>query len=220
MAFLLNEGRLRVAGHPRGLSGRPRIRASTGRAEPQRPPAGRHDEEVTDLKVLVQAIRLAARELRIPAAHSPWLPALPATLLLSDLTRDHGLSAADGLPAVPFGVDDLPAAQEQRPAVISLDTFGHMMAAGGPRSGRSQLLRTIAAAAAVTLPVSDVHIYGIDCGNGALLPLADLPHCGAVVTRTQGERAARLITRLGEEVSRRQDLLADGGFADIGEQGS
>ena len=65
--------------------------ASTGRAEPQRPSTGRRDdEEVTDLKVLVQAIRLAARELRIPAAHSPWLPALPATLLFSDLARDHG----------------------------------------------------------------------------------------------------------------------------------
>ena len=92
------------------------------------------------------------------------------------------------------------------------------MAAGGPRSGRSQLLRTIAASAAVTLTPADVHIYGIDCGNGALLPLADLPHCGAVVTRTQGERATRLITRLGEEVSRRQELLAQGGFADIREQ--
>ena len=39
-------------------------------------------------------------------------------------------------------------------------------------------------------------MYGIDCGNGALLPVADLPHCGAVVQRTQAERASRLITRL------------------------
>jgi DNA segregation ATPase FtsK/SpoIIIE, S-DNA-T family len=63
-----------------------------------------------------------------------------------------------------------------------------------------------------------VHLYGIDCGNGALLPLAALPHCGAVVTRTQTERAVRLITRLGDEVSRRQELLAEGGFADLNEQ--
>ncbi|MGA2826348.1 MAG: FtsK/SpoIIIE domain-containing protein [Streptosporangiaceae bacterium] len=219
--------------------------AGTGRAEPQRPsPGGRDDEEITDLKVLVQAIRVAARELRIRPAHSPWLPALPTTLLLRDLTGDQGVTGDDGpagdhgatgdhgltgdhgvargygggLPPFPYGVDDLPAAQQQRPALISLDTFGHLMAAGGPRSGRSQLLRTIAGSAARTLPVSDVHIYGIDCGNGALLPLADLPHCGAVVTRTQGERAARLISRLGEEVGRRQDLLAEGGFADIREQ--
>ena len=63
-----------------------------------------------------------------------------------------------------------------------------------------------------------MHLYGIDCGNGALLPLADLPHCGAVVSRTQAERAARLLKRLGAELSRRQELLAEGGFADIGEQ--
>jgi S-DNA-T family DNA segregation ATPase FtsK/SpoIIIE len=61
---------------------------------------------------------------------------------------------------------------------------------GAPRSGRSQLLRTIATSIAVTCSCADVHLYGIDCGNGALLPLADLPHCGAVVTRTQAERAA------------------------------
>ena len=168
--------------------------------------------------MLVSAIQAAARGLRIRPAHSPWLPALPPTLLLRDLMRDHGMAAGDGLPAFPYGLDDLPAAQQQRPACISLDAFGHLMAAGGPRSGRSQLLRTIAASAAVTLTAADVHLYGIDCGNGALLPLADLPHCGAVVTRTQGERASRLITRLGEEVSRRQELLAQGGFADIREQ--
>ena len=92
------------------------------------------------------------------------------------------------------------------------------MAAGAPHSGRSQLLRTIAASLAISFSCADVHLYGIDCGNGALLPLADLPHCGAVVTRTQDERAARLLTRLGAELTRRQDLLATGGFAGITEQ--
>ena len=50
------------------------------------------------------------------------------------------------------------------------------MAAGTPRSGRCQLLRAIAASAAVGGSRADVHIYGIDCGSGALLPLDDLPH--------------------------------------------
>ena len=65
---------------------------------------------------------------------------------------------------------------------------------------------------------ADVHLYGIDCGNGALLPMTRLPHCGAVVQRTQTERATRLITRLQSEVLRRQELLGDGGFADVTEQ--
>jgi S-DNA-T family DNA segregation ATPase FtsK/SpoIIIE len=194
--------------------------AGAGRPEPQRPPSRAQDsDEITDLKVLVQAIRAAARELRVRPQHSPWLPALPETLLLSDVTRGAASAATPGqLAPIPYGVDDLPAAQEQRTAIIDLDQFGHLMAAGGPRSGRSQLLRTVAASAAATNTVADLHLYGIDCGNGALLPLAGLPHCGAVVTRTQTERAVRLIGRLGDEVSRRQDLLAEGGFAGISEQ--
>jgi len=63
-----------------------------------------------------------------------------------------------------------------------------------------------------------VHLYGIDCGNGALLPLAELPHCGAVVTRAQTERAARLLKRLAAELNSRQELLAAAGFGDIREQ--
>ncbi|HEX4255723.1 MAG TPA: FtsK/SpoIIIE domain-containing protein [Streptosporangiaceae bacterium] len=194
--------------------------AGVGRPEPQRPKARGQEEEVTDLKVLVQAIRDAARELRIRPQHSPWLPALTETLLLSEVTRGRLQDPAEPgtLAPIPYGIDDLPAAQDQQAAQIDLTEFGHLMAAGGPRSGRSQLLRTIAASAATTNTAADLHLYGIDCGNGALLPLTGLPHCGAVVTRTQTERAVRLITRLGDEVSRRQDLLAEGGFAGIGEQ--
>lgn len=83
---------------------------------------------------------------------------------------------------------------------------------------RSQALRTIAAMVARYISCADVHLYGIDCGNGALLPLTRLPHCGAVVQRSQTERATRLITRLQSEVLRRQDLLGAGGFADVTEQ--
>jgi S-DNA-T family DNA segregation ATPase FtsK/SpoIIIE len=39
-----------------------------------------------------------------------------------------------------------------------------------------------------------------------------------VVSRTQAERAVRLLGRLNAEVSRRQELLAEAGFADITEQ--
>jgi DNA segregation ATPase FtsK/SpoIIIE-like protein len=36
-------------------------------------------------------------------------------------------------------------------------SFGHLMAAGAPRSGRSQLLRTIAVSIAVSASAADVH---------------------------------------------------------------
>ncbi len=195
--------------------------AGAGRPGPARPAPPRQEAaEVTDLKVLVAAIREAAAGMGIPAQHSPWLPPLPGALLLSELATGAAAAASQPgmLPRAPYGLADRPAQQVQQTAALDFRSFGHLLAAGGPRSGRSQLLRTIAGSIAATQSAADVHVYGIDCGNGALLPVADLPHCGAVVQRTQAERASRLITRLGQELSRRQELLAQGGFADVGEQ--
>ncbi|MEY9486994.1 S-DNA-T family DNA segregation ATPase FtsK/SpoIIIE [Streptomyces calvus] len=190
-----------------------------GRAALTKPKSeAREDDEITDLKVLVDAVREANSSLGIPAQHSPWLPALDETLLLDDVEVPAVALAPGKLPPAPFGVEDLPADQARRPVVVDFSTFGHLMIGGAPRSGRSQVLRTIAGSLARTHSVADVHLYGIDCGNGALNALTRLPHCGAVVGRNQTERVIRLVNRLKGELSRRQDLLADKGFADIGEQ--
>jgi DNA segregation ATPase FtsK/SpoIIIE, S-DNA-T family len=177
-------------------------------------------EEVTDLAVLVEAIGKATQALGIPAQPSPWLPALPEQLTLDELPAPVPTpgSAPGRLAPVPYGLDDLPAQQQQRPACLDLATVGHLFAIGGPRSGRSQILRTIAGSIARIHSAADVHLYGIDCGNGALLALTELPHCGAVVRNTQTERALRLLRRLGAEMRRRIELLGESGFADVTEQ--
>src|SRR5256885_16458312 len=51
-----------------------------------------------------------------------------------------------------------------------------------------------------------------------MLPLAGLPHCGAVVSRDQTDRVERLLGKLRGEIARRQQLLAAGGFAGLAEQ--
>ncbi|MEV0211366.1 FtsK/SpoIIIE domain-containing protein [Streptomyces sp. NPDC050788] len=187
-----------------------------GRAALTKPKSeAREDDEITDLKVLVDAVREANTALGIPAQHSPWLPALDETLLLDEVPVPQSQGA---LPAAPYGIEDLPADQARRPVVVDFATFGHLILAGAPRTGRSQVLRTIAGSLARTNSCADVHIYGIDCGNGALNAVTRLPHCGAVVSRNQLERVERLVSRLSGELSRRQELLADRGFADIGEQ--
>ncbi|MFF1809816.1 FtsK/SpoIIIE domain-containing protein [Streptomyces sp. NPDC058251] len=190
-----------------------------GRAALVKPKAeAREEEEITDLKVLVDAVREANQILGIPAQHSPWLPALSETLLLDEIQLPAFAGGPGKLPPAPYGVEDLPADQARRPVVVDFASFGHLLIGGAPRSGRSQILRTIAGSLARTHSAADVHLYGIDCGNGALNALTRLPHCGAVVSRNQTERVVRLIARLKGELTRRQDLLADKGFADIGEQ--
>ncbi|MEF9523433.1 MULTISPECIES: FtsK/SpoIIIE domain-containing protein [Streptomyces] len=191
-----------------------------GRAALTKPKTeSREDDEITDLKVLVDAVRDANRSMGIPAQHSPWLPALDEKLLLDEIEVPALAGAVPGkLPPAPYGIEDLPSDQARRPVVVDFASFGHLMIGGAPRSGRSQVLRTIAGSLARTHSTADVHLYGIDCGNGALNALTRLPHCGAVVGRNQTERVVRLVNRLKGELSRRQDLLADSGFADIGEQ--
>ena len=59
------------------------------------------------------------------------------------------------------------------------------------------MLRQLAGEIARSVDPRDVHLYGIDCGNGALLPLVAMPHVGAVVTRDQADRVRRLLAPAG-----------------------
>ncbi|MFJ3772085.1 FtsK/SpoIIIE domain-containing protein [Streptomyces sp. NPDC090075] len=172
-------------------------------------------QPVTDLSVLVEAVRGAALQLAVPAPRRPWLPPLPDVLALADLTA---APAAPGhLPAVPYGLVDVPAEQTQRELVFDLDRMGHLHIIGSSRSGRSQTLRTLAASLARTHCTADLHLYALDCGNGALQALTGLPHCGAVVDRGEAERVVRLLNRLTAEVTRRRALLGRQGVADLTE---
>jgi DNA segregation ATPase FtsK/SpoIIIE, S-DNA-T family len=197
-----------------------------GLAAPTRPrtEAVTTDEGATDLSVLVQVVDEAARRAGVAAQPSPWLPALPEVIDLAELadgTQPAEVTgpADDGRPApAPWALEDHPADQRRRVRTFGLGRDGHLYVIGGPRTGRSTVLRTLVASLAERVPAADLHVYGLDCGNGALLPLAALAHTGAVVQRAQAERAERLLRRLGDEVADRQEVLGEKGFADVAEQ--
>ncbi|WP_308209059.1 FtsK/SpoIIIE domain-containing protein [Actinoallomurus purpureus] len=171
---------------------------------------------VTDLKALVAAVRDAADRAGLDDQPPPWLEPLPSRVTLEDLPAvftDH-----DDVPPLAYGLTDLPSAQSRSVLALDLVHGGHVYVAGSPRSGRSTALRTLAGSLASTCAPADVHLYAIDCGSNALLPLVALPHCGAVVTRDQTERLERLLARLHAEVGRRQQILAATGFSSLAEQ--
>jgi S-DNA-T family DNA segregation ATPase FtsK/SpoIIIE len=156
----------------------------------------------TDLQALVQALRAAAAELPDFAVQpQPWKPALGPRILLDELpdTSETPMFA-------PYALEDIPALQQQRVAGLDFETFGHLYVIGAPRSGRTQTLRTMAGSAAKYLSVADLHIYGIDAAGGGLTPLERLPHCGAIVSRHDMERMTRLLRKLNQELSERQEL--------------
>ncbi|GLW65789.1 cell division protein FtsK [Actinomadura rubrobrunea] len=189
---------------------------SLGRPLPSPREAADDAPAVTDLAVLVQAVDEAARRAGIDKQPSPWLTPLPEKVKLTPRTAAGG--SVVEVPPVPFGITDLPATQSREPLTLDLTSGGHLYIAGSAQSGRSTALRTIAGSLAGACSPYDVHLYAIDCGSNALLPLVALPHCGAVVSRDQLDRVERLIAALSAEVSRRQQLLAEAGFASLSEQ--
>ncbi|MFE5332702.1 FtsK/SpoIIIE domain-containing protein [Embleya sp. NPDC056575] len=181
------------------------------------PTTGQSEELPTDLRALVDALCEAAD--RLPDFRpqpSPWLPPMDDRMRLDELPAIPE-PAPGALPMVPYALLDIPQLQARRLAAIDFASFGHLYVIGAPRSGRTQVLRTIAGAAALTIPCSDLHIYAIDAAGGGLSVLEALPHCGAVVSRHDAERMERLINRLTAELTLRQRLIARHDCADVTE---
>jgi len=176
------------------------------------------DAVPTDLARLVEATRQASLLSGIAAPAPPWLPPLDDTVTLDQLLHDFPDALHPDQLVIPVGLADVPSRQCCEPAILDIPRMGHLAVAGSPRTGRSTLLRAVAGAVGQYLSPADVHIYGIDAGNNALLPLVGLPHTGAVVTRDQPDRMERLVARLQHLIADRQQQLAQDGYADITEQ--
>lgn len=215
----------RVGGRPRGegkaadveLRGMPF--AELGVAPPRAAVAEEDVSIPTDLAALVAACQEASSASGVSAPPSPWLPALDDVVTLEQVLDQFPSATPDvDRLRLPLGLVDLPAEQRRDVAAYDLGTGSHLAIVGAARTGRSTALRAVAGAVARDLSPEDVHIFGVDCGNNALLPLVSLPHVGAVVARDQTDRMDRLVTRLRALISERQQLLAQAGFADVAEQ--
>lgn len=142
----------------------------------------------------------------------PWLPPLPDVLPVPDLPAPRGEGA-------PIGLVDEPRRQAQWTLAHSPAADGHLLAWGAARSGKSTLLRTLACGLAASHSPSELWIYGLDFGSGALRPLEALPHVGGVATADDPERLAQLLRQLAGEVDVRRRALnarATGSWRDHG----
>lgn len=172
---------------------------------------GKTDVEVTDLRLLVQAIKKAHIAGNYPEPRRPWLPALQDQIELASLLTTFKGNAH----SIVFGVQDVPNRQAQIPATIDLLIAGNLFIIGAPRSGRTTALRTIAISAARSLSPAHLHMFVLDCGNGALLPLRTLPHVGAVVLRHQTDTIRKFLSRLLSELRNRQEDMANTGTTSL-----
>ena len=146
----------------------------------------------TDLELLVDAARRAARALGLAAPRRPWLDPLPATVALDAML--HGTVALADDP------------DHQCRHEIGWDpASGHLLLCGGRASGTTTALAALALDVARRWSPDEVHLLVADLGGGTLAPLAGLPHTGAVVTAGDRERIERFVRVLRKELDRRRD---------------
>jgi S-DNA-T family DNA segregation ATPase FtsK/SpoIIIE len=161
-------------------------------------------------------------------AHQVWLPPLdrPAALtgLTGPLVADPvlGLTIANpqlrGGLQVPVALVDKPFDQRRDLLWLNLSgAAGHVAIVGAPRSGKSTLLLTVLCGLSLTHSPTQVHIYCLDFGGGALSGVCDLPHVGGVAGRLEPDAVRRTIGELVATLTarEREGASARAGRADI-----
>ena len=162
-----------------------------------------------------------------PAAHAVWLPPLdlPDTLdqLMPDIVEHPQLGLVSpswrgvgGGLTIPIGTVDRPREQRRDTLTISLaGAAGHASVVGGPRSGKSTLLRSMVASLSLTTTPLESQFYVLDFGGGTFAPLTGLPHVAGVGTRSEPDVVRRIVAELKGIVDRREAYFRANGIDSI-----
>ena len=159
-------------------------------------------------------------------AHQVWLPPLdvPDTLddLMPDLVEDpelglisHQWRSLNGL-VVPLGTIDRPREQRRDTMTLNLSgAAGHVAVVGGPRSGKSTLLRTIVTSMGLVTTPAESQFFVLDFGGGTFTPLASFPHMSGVATRSEPDVVRRVVAEIQGVVDRREAYFRQHGIDSI-----
>lgn len=159
------------------------------------------DQKVRDLDRLVSVIRAASHTAGCATPRRPWVEPLSESLVLDEILDPAHQSPQNrvGRPPrleVALGMLDEPTRQRQGVFSVDLTKRSNLLVFGAPHSGKTTALITAACSLARTRP--DARIYGLDCAGGALAPLAELPHTGAIIGLEERNRVGRLLRLLRE----------------------
>ena len=174
-----------------------------------RPPR-RSGDDRTQLDAVIDAVVAANSALSLPPPRRPWRDVLPEVVTVDSLWADPEASRAREQPGrcVLLGMLDAPEAQEQRPAIVDLESTGGLVVFGTGGSGKTTLLRSIVV---VADRAAEVSTLVIDAASRGLRSLAVLPSVVDVATGDDLEAVTRHLLVLEAELDRRRRLLATAG---------
>ncbi|MFS3128486.1 type VII secretion protein EccCa [Nocardioides sp. Bht2] len=160
------------------------------------------------------------------SAHQVWLPPLdvPDTLdaLMPDLVEHPQLGLVSpswralGALTVPVGIVDRPREQRRDTLTVSLTgAAGHAAVVGGPRTGKSTLLRTMVTSLALTTTPLESQFFVLDFGGGTFAGLNGLPHLAGVASRSEPDVVRRIVAEVKGVVDRREKYFRTQGIDSI-----
>ncbi len=170
------------------------------------------EDEATGPTVLDTVVRQLASRPRVTAP--VWLPPMPDVVTLDQaagtpVATNRGLRVRRSRQmSVPIGLLDDPAHQRQSVWQLDLNRAGgHVLVVGAPSSGRTTVLRTIAAAVALTHHPDEAVIHALDLLGSNLTGLDGLPHSGGVAVRMEPEVVRRTVEEVTAYLREREELF-------------
>jgi len=158
-----------------------------------------------DGDVLIERVMQAWVEEGAPDLHLPWAPQLPDEIGLADLLAKSP-PARHPLDIV-LALADHPDQQKQAPWSIDLAEAGNVAVYGTTSSGKTTLLRTMAASLSARSRPGTVAIYGLDFGAGGMASLLELPTVGDVIPGQSMDRFELTLGLISDEIAERRVLM-------------
>jgi len=169
----------------------------------------RLQSETDELREIVNHLAEVAAKMQIEKVDSLWLPELSNNIPLETLERKCGYDGdswrgTEKWLHIPIGMYDSPMNQTQGVQYIDFNRDGHLGIYGAPRTGKTNLLKTILYSAGLNFTPEDVQIYGIDCGGGSTTVFEMMPHVGGIARDSELEKVQKLEKLLRTELNDRK----------------
>lgn len=183
-----------------------------GARTPIRASVGSRRSGPTQISAVVDHIRAYAERHRIPDARRIWQDRMKNTLYLHEIP-EVPQEAGELLPIV--GMVDDPARQLQEPMVLPLSSGGHAVILGGPGSGKTVFLHTLAYSLCTRFSPEQVNIYAMDFGSWTMGMFRDYPHVCAIANSNEEEALQRIAEALTRELQHRKECFAREGAGNL-----
>lgn len=155
----------------------------------------------TEIDVVVDEIAKVQQALAIEKLSSPWLPPLPERLEQVEADVSKGQFV--------IGLMDEPEHQRQLPFFYEAIKDGNIGIFGSSGYGKSTTILTLLLQFSLENSPEMFQYYIFDFGNGALLPLEQLPHTGDYFRSDDVRKIEKFMDFIHEEMDRRKELFRD-----------